>query len=167
MKTFIFALFSVFLVTQNANATLSVGLSKKYTRAVYNVALNGGASVSHDLDATLPAGAVITDLWVYIDTAFTDGGTSSVALECGATRNLMDWQDIAAESINDVYVVSRTGGTYTNSSTTFFADPTSATAVGIGSIPAACDVKAVVRSDAGYAPYTAGKLTALIEYFQP
>lgn len=167
MKMLVLALVSLFTFAEVAKADLSVGLAKKYARVVYDVALNGGESVSHPLDATLPADAVITDLWVYIDTKFTDDGTSSLALQCGGTRNLMDYQDIAADAENDLYAVARSGLTFTGDSTTFIPESTLAPVAGISSVPSACEVTAVVRGDSGFAPYTGGKLTALIEYFQP
>jgi hypothetical protein len=167
MKLLVLSLLSLVTCVEVAKADLSVGLAKKYARVVYDVALNGGSSTSHPLDATLPAGAVITDLWVYINTAFTDGGTSSLALQCGGTTNLMGYQDIAADAENDVFAVARSGLTFNGSSTTFIPESSSAPVAGISSVPSACEVTAVVRSDSGYSPYTGGKLTALIEYFQP
>lgn len=157
----------LFILAAPAQADLSVGLAKKYARVIYDVSLNGGQSTGHDLDATLPANAVITDLWVYINTAFVDGGTGSLALQCAGTRDLMDWQDAGAISMNSVFAVARDGLTFDGSSTTFLPDPSVSASAGISSLPEACNVTAVVRSDSGYTPYTAGKLTLLIEYFQP
>lgn len=166
MKILISALLALGFFSPDAHATLSVGLAKKYARVIYDVSLNGGASTSHALDAVLPAGALIGDVWVYINTAFTDGGTSSVALECGGTRNIMEWQDMAAQSVNGLHAARRSATNFTQSSTTFTPESTTFNAVGISSVPTDCEVTAVVRSDSGYAPYTGGKLTALIEYFQ-
>jgi hypothetical protein len=167
MKKTYLAIFVLFLSSNMAHATLSVGLAKKYARAVYDVSLNGGASTSHDLNAQLPAGAVITDFYVYINTAFTDSGTGSLAIQCSGTRDLLDWQDITAASVNYFYGSRRAQNTFNGSSTTMVPESTSAVAVGIGSVPSPCNVTAVVRSSSGYVPLTAGKLTAVIEYFQP
>lgn len=167
MKKILLLAISLFFATNAAHATLSVGLSKKYARAIYDVSLNGGSSTSHLLDVQIPAGSVITDFYVYINTAFTDSGTGSLAIQCAGTRDLMDWQDITSASINGFFASRRAQNTFNGSSTTAIVDPTAAVAVGIGSVPTACNVAAVVRSDSGYVPLTAGKLTAVIEYFNP
>lgn len=168
MRNFAMALFlGAVLFASPARADLSVGLAKKYARVIYDVALNGGDSVSHNLDAALPADAVITDLWIYINTKFTDSGTGSLAFQCAGTRDLMDWQDITGQDVDDVYAVQRSGLTFNQSSTTFIPDPTDGVQAGISSVVSACNVTAVVRGDSGYVPLTAGKATLLIEYFQP
>lgn len=159
-----FALLLVFLSVTPAYADLSVGVAKQYARVIYDVNLNGGASTSHDLDAVLPAGAIVTDAWVYINTAFVDGGTGSLALECGATRNIMDWQDVGGDAMNTLFKASRAGESYVGGS--FIVSGATEAVSGVTSVPAACEVKAVVRSDSGYTPYTAGKATLLLEYFR-
>lgn len=161
------ALFLSLIFTQAAHADLSVGLSKKYARVIYDVSLNGGASTSHSLSAQMPAGAVITDLYVYINQAFTDSGTGSLALQCAGTRDLMAYRDITANSINDMFSTQVAHTNYTSGAMIGASGETSAAAAGIASVPAACQVTAVVRGDSGYVPLTAGKLTAIIEYFQP
>ena len=158
---------ALFLSATTAHANLSVGVSKKYARVIYDVAQNGGESVSHDLDAVLPANAIITNQWIYINTAFTDSGTGSLAFECGATRNLMDWQDATSFAQNDVYAVNRSQTTFNSASATFILAGQAPAAAGIASVPAACSFKAVVRSDSGYVPLLTGKATLLTEYFQP
>lgn len=166
MKLFL-ALISALTFTAPAYADLSVGLSKKYARVIYDVSLNGGGSTSHSLSAQMPAGAIVTDLYVYINQAFTDSGTGSLALECAGTRDLMAYRDITANSINDMFSVQVA---HTNNTATAMigeSGETSAAAAGIVSIPTSCQVEAVVRGDSGYVPLTAGKLTAIIEYFQP
>lgn len=155
------------LFATTAHADLSVGLSKKYARVIYDVSLNGGSSTSHSLNAQLPAGAVITDLYVYINQAFTDSGTGSLALECYGSQDLMAYRDITSNSINDLFSTQIAHTSYTAAAMIGQSGETSAAAAGIASVPSACQVKAVVRSSAGYVPLTAGKLTALIEYFQP
>ncbi len=150
------------------DAVNNAGVARKYAKAVYDVAVNGGGSTSHALGAVLPAGAVITSILVYVNTAFTDSGAGSVGLQCNGTRDLMDWQDMTT--------VAKDDGMYrTIGATTFGANNlitassaeagrTSAWHLN-GSIPTACTVTAVVRSDAGFVPQTAGKLTSIIEYF--
>lgn len=163
----VLVLFFALIFTTTAHADLSVGLSKKYARVIYDVNLNGGGSTSHSLSAQLPAGAIITDLYVYINEAFTDSSTGSLALQCAGTNDLMAYRDITANSINDMFSVQVA---HTNNTATAMigeSGETSAAAAGIVSIPTSCQVEAVVRGDAGYVPLTDGKLTAIIEYFQP
>lgn len=171
MKKFLLVLVLPFLITLPAHADLSVGVSKKYARAVYSVSLNGGSSTSHALNAQLPAGAVITDLYVYINEKFENStvssanSVSSVALQCVGTRDLMEYQDLVQELKNDMYAAKVTETAYGASQMIPISQP--ASPAGIASVPSNCQVTAVVRGDSGFVPYTSGKLTAIIEYFQP
>lgn len=164
---FLLALFLSLSFATAAHADLSVGLSKKYARVIYDVSLNGGSSTSHSLNAQIPANAVITDLYVYVNQAFTDSGTGSLALECYGSQDLMAYRDITANSLNDLFSTQIAHTNYTSAAMIGQSGETSAAAAGIASVPAACQVKAVVRNSSGYVPLTAGKLTALIEYFTP
>ena len=48
--------------------------------------------------------------------------------------------------------------------------PNAATALnvsqGYGSVPSDCNVQVDVRGDSGYTPYTAGKITGIVEFFR-
>lgn len=146
-------------------------VARKYAKAVYDVALDGGSSTaSKDLGVTLPAGAVITGIYVYVNTAFTaaggGAGVNSLALQCAGTRDLMGYQ--RATSLNADSILGR------SASSTALDWAASGAAIGpskdnqelqVPSVPTACSVTAVVRGDSGYEAYTAGKLTAIIEYF--
>lgn len=157
-------LLALALFSPLAHADLSTGVSKKYTRAIYDVALNGGASVPHGLNASLPAGSFVTDVYVYINEAFTDSGTGSLALECYGTRDIMEYRDITASSINNVF---RGKAAETDYGSSMIPLTNSDAAASIASVPSACEVKAVVRDDSGYVPLTDGKMTVILEYFQP
>lgn len=146
----------------------NAGVARKYAKAVYDVAVQGGSSTSHSLGVTLPAGAVITSILVYVNTAFTDSGAGSVGLQCNGTRDLMDWQDMTTININDgLYrTIGSTGFGSQNLITASSAEAGRTSAWHLnGSISSACVVTATVRSDAGYVPQTAGKFTSIIEYF--
>lgn len=149
--------------------TEAVGLARKSARFVYDVAVDGGSSTAtKDLGVTIPAGAIITSLHLYINTVFTDSGTGSVALQCAGTRDLMGYRDLTSAPQDAVAsrVLQAIG-----------FEGTSIVGVNDGlypfvqsgdlgaSVPTACSVTAVVRGDSGYVEQTAGKLTGIIEYF--
>lgn len=153
----------------NADQAEASGIAKKYARVEYDVSVDGGGSSpsTHSLGVTLPAGAVVTSILVYINTTFSGGDQSeSLALICNAgVRDLMDWQDIGVLDANSVLF----GGLVPTAATAAALLKGGATPApeqtGVVSIPTACEVKAIVRNEAGYTPYSAGKLTAVIEYF--
>lgn len=158
------------LFSTSAHADLSVGLSKKYALAVYDVSLNGGQSTSHDLNATIPSGSTITDVFVYINKAFTDGGgSSSVGFQCVGTNDLMGWNDLTVVSKNSIIGRQLTPTVFANAGSLIIENATgtavSLATLGTGTVPSACQVKAVVRSSSGYVPLTAGKASLVIEYF--
>lgn len=155
----------------------AAGISRLYAKAVYDVAVQGGSSTAHSLGVVLPAGAVLTGLYVYINTAFTQTGAGSVSLQCAGTNDLMDWQDLTVSPQNGMlarrfgptlYATSLfgTNGSLVNTGAVF-------TPVNSGaSIVSACTVNAVVRSAAisqgntnGGNAQTAGKFTSILEYF--
>lgn len=154
------------LTNDNAEAS---GISRKFARVEYDVAVDGGGSTTSTkpLRVKLPAGAVVTSVLVYINTAFSSGsGTKSVALQCNSgARDLMDWQDLGALGANGVLF----GGlipTTANSLAMIKGGATPAPAQsGVVSVPTACTITALVRKDAGYTDIAAGKFTAIIEYF--
>lgn len=146
-------------------------IARKYAKAVYNVAVAGGSSTAtKDLGVVLPAGAVISGIYLYTNTAFTKAGggagVASVAYQCTGTRDLVGYQ--AASSLNADSLLARVA------SATAMDWSTTASIIGpskdnqeiqVPSVPAACSVTAVVRGDSGYEAYTAGKQTLIIEYF--
>lgn len=149
--------------------TEAVGLARKSARFEYDVAVDGGSSTAtKSLGVILPAGAVITSLYVYINTAFTDSGSGSVALQCAGTRDLMAYQDLTVVGLDRVFarVMQASGfasdaliGDGAANGGAYFANQVGA------SVPTACTVTAVVRGDDGFVEQTAGKLTGIIEYF--
>lgn len=155
-----------------AQADVSVPRSKQYAITTYDVSVNGGESVPHNTGLVLPAGAFVTDVWVYINTAFTDSGTGSFAIQCAGTNDLMMYNDITALSVNDVIgrhlqpvannAISASGGFIGPSATTGKINMSFQN----GSIPSACEVKAIVRGDSGFVPLTAGKASIVVEYFK-
>lgn len=147
----------------------AASLARKQARFVYDVSVDGGASTAEiPLGVTIPAGAVLTKAYLYINTAFTDSGTGSLAIECGGTRDILGYTDITAQTINTLLI-----GGYEDSQTNIpslgvlIPETGSVTAVttAVNSVTTACEITAIVRGDSGYVPLTGGKLTGIIEYF--
>lgn len=163
-------LLALFLVSLPAYADVSVPRSKQYAFTSYDVALQGGQSVPHNLGLTLPAGALITDVWVYINTAFTDSGLGSLGLQCAGTNDLMAYQDMTAlakDAVIGRHLQPAAPGAIGSSFIPLNATNASAVvSFQNGSIPSACNVTAVVRGDSGFVPFTAGKATFILEYFK-
>lgn len=149
----------------NADETAAaegVGIARKYAKAVYDVAVDGGSSIPHSLGVVLPAGAIVTKTYVYINTAFTDGGTGSVRLDCIGAGDLMAYLDMTSFSANNLLVGQTVGATAASNSMILL----SATAnTSFNSVTSACTITAQVRSDLGFVAQSAGKFTAIVEYF--
>lgn len=147
----------------------AVGVARKSAKVVYNVASDGGSSTATKaLGVTLPAGTIITGMYVYVNTAFTKAGggagVASLALQCAGTRDLMEYQNISALGAGNMYSRLMQGGVQ-GSSGSFIGTGAALESLNTGSVSTACEVTAVVRGDSGYEAYTAGKATAIIEYF--
>lgn len=150
----------------------SAASASKRAKVVYNVALDGGTSTANkSLGITLPAGAVIHNFFAYTSTSFTKAGggagVASLALQCGGTRNIMEYVNASAAF---TYISRKLGNFaaqanigYQASALTRQNEPFISDAV--ASIPSACELTAVVRGDSGYEAYTAGKMTFIIDYF--
>lgn len=150
-------------------------IARKYAKVVYDVALDGGSSTANkSLGITLPADAIITGFYAYINTAFTKAGggagVASVALQCGGTRNIMEYVNISSYAASN-YMAKRLGD-FSSQVLAGYNQPTSLVrqnepflSDAVASVPTACEVTAVVRGNSGYEAYTAGKFTAVIEYF--
>lgn len=134
---------------------------------VYDYSVYGGDSTADiDLGVDLPANAVVTKLFLYVNDRFTDSGTGSLQLYCESAEDLMAYRDMtvyandAALFAGITYTAANSGGagaiigTGVSSVTTY------------NSIASSCSVKARVRGDSGYVPLTGGKLTGVIEYFK-
>ncbi len=148
-------------------ASVSVPRAKQYAWFTYDVARDGGQSVPHSIGLFLPAGAILTNLYVYINTKFAASGTESLGLSCEGSEDLMAYSSIKNVAINSMYGAAVTGNTFNGGAAPIPAVPTVLDfSQGYASIPAACEVKINVRGDSLYTPYTAGKLTGIIEYFK-
>lgn len=163
MKSLFLAL--LFLPTL-AFADLSVPRAKQYAWTQYDVAVLGGASTTKNLGLSLPAGAIITDVWVYINTQYASAGTESLGLQCAGTLDLMAYTPMTSHAADRMMSARLSGSSSTGAGAPIPASPTVLNlSQGYNSVPSACNVSAVVRSDSGYNPYTAGKATFIIEYF--
>lgn len=143
-------------------------VAKEYARVVYDVAVDGGSSTTHTSAVTLPAGFVITDIFLYVNSVFkVSSGSASVALQCSGTRDLMDYQNQSLFA-QDYVIGKRLLPNAMATTSLIGVDPGASVALnaGVGSVPTDCQIATIIRSDAGYVPLTGGKFTAIIEYFR-
>lgn len=118
---------------------------KRMLTAVYNFSTQGGAIGSIELkdedgkSMSIPANACITRLFTDVQTAFTSGGSATVAIAVGATVLK------AATAFNDATL------------TGFDAQTVTAVKVTVASVP---------QITVAVAALTAGKMRVFIEYIQ-
>lgn len=151
-----------------AFADVSVPRAKQYAYTTWDMAAQGGSSTAHATGLTLPAGAVISDVWVYINTSFSASGpSSSLGISCGGSQNLMAYTNVSGVAPDRLYLGQATGATFNGAAAPI---PLNTAALnfsqGFGSVPSACNVTFDVNSSAGYTPFTAGKATLWVEYFR-
>lgn len=148
-------------------ADVSVPRAKQYLWTVYDVAQQGGASISHGQGVALPSGAVITAAWVYINTQFAASGTESLGISCNGTQDIMAYQsvkNIAADRMLSGVIAT---ASFTGATVPIVAVPTTLNlSQGFGTTPNGCNVTVDVRGNSGDTPYTAGRATAIVEYFK-
>lgn len=161
-------LLPLLLIAPLAHADVSVPRAKQYLWSVYDVALLGGSSTaSKSLNVSMPAGAIITNAYVYINTQFAASGTESIGISCVGSQDIMGYNTVKNVSADRIFQGELGSNSYTGAAAPI---PTPSTALnlsqGYGSVPSACGVTVNVRGDSGYTPYTAGKLTLIIEYFK-
>lgn len=162
-------LIPLLFLAQVAMADVSVPRSKQYAWFVYDTSTSGGGSVAHAMGLTLPGPAVITNVWVYINTQFAASGTESLGVSCLGSQDVMAYAPIKSIAADRLLAGSISGTAFTGAAAPIPATPTTLNlSQGFASVPtsAGCDVIVNVRGDAGYTPYTAGKLTGIVEYFK-
>lgn len=163
MLSLIFAL----LFSPMSHADVSVPRSKQYLWSVYDVASSGGASVGHTLGVSVPAGAILTNAWVYINTQFAASGTESMGISCLGSQNIMAYNTVKNVAKDRMFSAEVSSSAYTGAAALIPAAATPlALNAGYVSVPAACGLTVDVRGDSGYTPYTAGKATIILEYFK-
>lgn len=146
-------------------------IARKYAKAVYDVSLDGGSSTANkSLGVYLPAGAVITGIYLYTNTAFTaaggGAGVNSLAFQCSGTRDLVGYQKATALNADSLLARVASATAFDWASAAAVMGPSKDNAeVQVPSVPSACQITAVVRGDSGYEAYTAGKATLIVEYF--
>ena len=178
MKALILALFLIPMLPMMAEADVSVPRAKQYAQAVFDVSVLGGATVPGtqniiNLGTVLPAGIVITDAWVYINTAFAATGTESIAIQCAGNQDILNFTSIKNLAADRMLASRMLGNTFNGSSSLIPSSPTSLNfGQGYGSVPATgstvngCPVSVEIQGLSSYTPYTSGKLTTIIEYFK-
>src|SRR5437016_209596 len=102
-----------FFLPSVAFADVSVPRAKQYAYTVYDVAVSGGASVSHGIGLALPSGAIITNAWVYINTQFAASGTESLGISCAGSQDLVAYTPLKNIAADRVLSASLAGSTYT------------------------------------------------------
>jgi hypothetical protein len=155
------------LLTAPAFADVSVPRAKQYAWTKYDVAVIGGESVPHASGLSLPAGAIITNVWFYINTQFAATGTESLGISCVGSQDIMAYTPLKTTSQDRLLSGNVSGSSFTGAAAPIPATPTVLNfSQGYGSVPNACNVTFDVRGASGYTPYTAGAGTAIIEYFK-
>jgi hypothetical protein len=157
------------LIANFAHADVSVPRAKQYLWTQLDATLNG-AQGTHNMGVYLPAGAIITDAYLYINTQFASSGTDSLAFGCSSTTDLMAYNSVKNVALNKAYQAhSGSAQLGVTGSGSYIGEVASAGlldfSLGYGSIPTACQVTATVRTGGGFTPYTAGNATFIVEYF--
>ncbi len=157
----------LFLVSPMAHADVSVPRAKQYLWSVYDVAQQGGASTAHPLGVSVPAGALITNAWLYINTQFAASGTESIGISCLGSQNVMAYNSIKNVAKDRLFSAGISDSVYTGAAALIpeGAVPLAINA-GFASTPAACGLTIDVRGDATYTPYSSGKATVILEFFK-
>lgn len=120
---------------------------KKYARALYSFATDGGAVGDITLRGdSLPSGAIITDALIHVDTALTSGGAATVAIK--------------VESAADINAADAISGAPWSTTGAKRADLTATTAP--VKTTAARNIVATVAT----AALTAGAFTVVVEYVE-
>lgn len=162
-------LLALFLIPGFAKADVSVPRSKQYLRTVFDVA-GGGNIGQHNLGVNMPAGAILTNAWAYINTQFASSGSESLGFGCAGTNEIMalnSVKNIPAATVLSSLLGSVQPGVGGNGAFigqnivanggSFLYDG------GFGSTPTSCQVYATVSGG----NYSAGKATLIVEYFMP
>lgn len=158
-----------------AFADVSVPRSLQYLWTTYDVSVSGGASVpgsqnAINLGVKLPAGAIQVASYVYINTQFAASGTESLGIKCSgssAAPDLMAFQSVKNIAADRMLAGAISAGAFNGSAALIPASPTSDNlSQGFVSVPADCNVSAVIQGSSGFTPYTAGKLTFISAFFR-
>lgn len=143
-----------------------VRFQKEYAKVVYDFAVDGGTVGAHPSIVTLPAGAnglVITNVYLYLNTKFAGAG-SSVGIQCASpTQNdIFGWHDLTLPTIDTVYSAALTGSNAFATNSLIANAGTVQVVNGGQSVLSDCTVTTNIAG----ANLTAGKMTAIIEFFR-
>lgn len=168
-------IFLVLFLPSIAFADVSVPRAKQYLWTTYDVSVLGGASTpgsqrAINLGAILPAGAILTNMWVYINTQFAATGTESLGITCtgaASAPDLMAFTSVKNIAADRMLSANVSGSAFTGAAALIPASPTQLNlSQGFGSVPADCAVSAVIQGNSGFTPYTAGSATVIVEFFR-
>lgn len=126
-----------------AAGTTGLGV-RHVARAVYDFAVNGGAISTISLGVALPAKALITKSFIYVDTQFVDAGAGTHAYQCEDANNIKTATDLTGSAAGAFIDGASTGSAATM----------------VGSIASSCNISIVIAG----AALTAGKQTVYVEY---
>ncbi len=157
----------LFLMASFAHADVSVPRAKQYAWFSFDASGGGGSSTSHSMGLVLPARAVITNMYVYINTQFAATGTDSLGISCAGNQDLMTYQSIKNIGADHMLSARINGANYDGTAALIGPSPTNlGLNTGFVSVPTNCSVVVNVRGNSGDTPYTAGNLDGGIEFFR-
>ncbi len=169
MKIFaIVGLLAAFTLTASLPASADVGptrFQKEYAKVVYDFAVDGGALGAHPSIVTLPAGILVTNIMVYTNTTFTGAAGASVGIGCVGgvgSADLFAAHDVTLAPADFYYAGVLNATAFSSGSSAIpYGGPALHSDNG-KSTPSDCTVTTYVTNGA----ITAGKHTAIIEYFR-
>jgi hypothetical protein len=157
MKNILFAIYLVFacLATLPTLAApspygpkLDARLNKLEVQYVakfqYDFSYYGGDTGTYSLGVYLPANAIITRSFLYVDTQLVDDGSGTLAFHCEDANNIKTATDMTGSSAGAFIEGESTG----------------ASSAFKGSIAARCEITATIAT----AAITAGKITGWVKY---
>lgn len=168
MKIFaIVGLLAALTFTASLPANADVGptrFQKEYAKVVYDFTVDGGSVGSHPSIVTLPAGVLVTNVMVYVNTGFTSSGSSSVGIGCAGTNDLFAFHDLTTVAVDNYYAAALTATAFNQGNSLLNFNAPAVHSDNGKSTPSDCTVTTVV--DPNKNALTAGKLTAIIEFFR-
>lgn len=168
--TLVLGLLASIVLTQSLPAQADVGptrFQKEYAKVVFDFAVDGGTVGAHPSIVTLPsgtAGLLVTNVLVYVNTPFTSSGSSSVGIGCAGTNDLFAYHDLTLVAADNYYAAALTGTAFGSGVSVLNFNAPALHSDNGKSVNTDCTITTTV--DPNKNALTAGKLTAIIEYFR-